>query len=74
MRKSGGVIVAARTASAHAWEEGFQPGDVIHALNGEPVTTLAALRTAAAALKSGDATVAQIERRGRLLYVAFELE
>jgi len=74
LRKSGGVIVAARTATAHAWEEGFQPGDVIHSLNGAAVTTLAALRNAAASLKSGDAIVAQIERRGRLLYVAFELE
>jgi len=74
LRKQGGVIVAARTASAHAWEEGFQPGDVIHSLNGAAITTLAALRTAAASLRGGDAVVAQIERRGRLLYVAFELE
>ena len=74
LRERSGVLVAARAASARAWEQGFEPGDVIHSLNGASVESLAGLRTAAAKLRSGDAAVAQVERRATLLYVAFEVE
>jgi serine protease Do len=74
LRQPGGVLVAAVASVELAWEEGFEVGDVIHSVNGTPINTLAALRSAASAFKSGDAVVAQVERRGRLLFVAFELE
>jgi serine protease Do len=74
LRTRTGVLVAARASSARSWEEGFEPGDVIHSLNGAGVETLASLRAAAAKLRSGDAAVAQVERRSSLLYVAFEVE
>ena len=74
LRKPGGVVVAASASDALYWEERFAPGDVIHALNGAPITNLEALRGAAGKLQSGDPVAAQVERRGKMLYVAFEVE
>lgn len=74
LRLPSGALVAAVASVERAWEEGFEAGDVIHSLNGAPIGTVAALRSAASALKPGDAVVAQVERRGRFLFVAFEIE
>lgn len=74
LRQPGGALIAAVAAGERPWEEGFEAGDVIHSLNGAPIASLAALRTAASGLRSGDAVVAQVERRGRLLFVALEIE
>jgi serine protease Do len=74
LRMDSGVIVAARTAFAGTVDSGLQTGDVIHALNGAPIITLEALRTALQPLKTGDPVVLQIERDGKLQYLAFEME
>jgi serine protease Do len=66
-----GVIVAAKTLGAEDGEVPLQTGDVIHALNGTSITTLAALRSGLAALKPGDAVALLIERFGQLIYVSF---
>jgi len=67
-----GVIVAAKTLGATG-EIPIQTGDVIHALNGIPITTLAGLRGALANLKAGDAVALFVERYGQLIYVSFLL-
>jgi serine protease Do len=67
-----GVIVAARTLGAEQ-EIPLQTGDVIHALNGTPVTSLAGLRESLAKLKPGDAVALLVERFGQLIYVSFLL-
>ena len=70
-----GVVVAAIATDAPVSRQGpMIPGDVIHALNGRRVTSLADLRTALAELKPGAAAVLQIERDGRRLYLAFSLD
>lgn len=85
LRYDEGVLVAASAedvrggGGAPPWrhdpaEGSFLPGDVIYFVNGVRVKTLAALRDLVKALKSGDAVVAQIERDGRLRYLAFEVE
>jgi serine protease Do len=74
LRKPGGVVVAASAGEALYWEDRFQPGDVIHMLNGADIRDLNGLRTASAKLSPGQAVVAQVERRGRLLFVAFEAQ
>jgi serine protease Do len=74
LRIESGVIVAARTSDASGGEGGLQGGDVIHALNGTPVESVAALRERLQALKPGEAAVLQVERQGRLGYMAFEAE
>ena len=68
-----GVVVAARTLGSRTADIPLQTGDVIHAVNGAPVSTLEGLRDLLAAQKPGDAIVLQIERYGQLLYISFTL-
>ena len=76
LRATAGVIVASVTTSALDWENGgLAPGDVIHAVNGQWISDLAALRSAVDALKGGGAAgVIQVERNGELMYLAFTIE
>jgi serine protease Do len=73
LRMASGVIVAARAAYA-AVETGLQSGDIIHALNRIDIISLDGLRQALDKLKTGDSVVLQIERQGRLMYLAFDME
>jgi serine protease Do len=73
LRKPYGVVVAARAAGSPYSTE-LNPGDVIHEVNGEPVTSTLALRQALEKLKPTDPTVLQIERDGRLMFLDLELE
>lgn len=68
-----GVLVAARSAEGPYLEEAFRAGDVIFALNREPVPNVAALRAKLKRLKPGDAVAVQVERQGRLRFVSFTL-
>ena len=68
-----GVIVAAMTEGDASRDIPLQTGDVIHGLNGAPITTLAGLREALAKVKTGDAVALQLERLGQLIYVSFTL-
>jgi serine protease Do len=74
LRKPYGIVVAARAAGAEGLDVDLRPGDVIYAINNEPTASIAALATALAHMKSGDAVVLQVERDGQLMYVAFEME
>ena len=73
LRKKYGVVVAARAAGS-PYSTVLDPGDVIYAVNSEPVTSVAALRAAIDKLKPTDPTVLQVERDGRLMYIDLELE
>jgi serine protease Do len=74
LRIDSGVIVAARTTFGASVDSGLQTGDVIHAVNGTPITSLDALNDSIKQLKPADAVVLQIERDGRLQFLSFELE
>jgi S1-C subfamily serine protease len=75
LRAKSGVVVVSATAGAIDSDSGpLVPGDVIHAVNGTWIMTLAALRGALEGLKAGDAVVLQIERGGLLSYIAFTLD
>jgi S1-C subfamily serine protease len=67
-----GVIVAAKTLGAQQ-EVPLQSGDVIHAMNGTTITSLAGLREALTKLNLGDPVAVLIERNGQLQYVSFLL-
>jgi serine protease Do len=67
-----GVIVAAKTLGAQQ-EVPLQSGDVVHALNGTTITTLAGLRESLAKLSLGDPVALLVERNGQLQYVSFLL-
>jgi serine protease Do len=72
LRAPTGVIVAARAPDSGSADVTLLTGDVIHAVNGIPVVTLASLRALLAAVTPHGAIVLQLERNGQLMYVAFE--
>ncbi len=72
-RDSGGVLVAARQADGPVIEDDFQSGDVIYAINREPVKDVESLRKVLSRFKPGDPLAVQIERDSRLRFVSFEL-
>jgi serine protease Do len=74
LRNSSGVVVAASSPLAFHDDEQFEPGDVIFAINGKSVASIASLRTSVDALRPGTPVVAQVERGGGLHYVVIELE
>ncbi|HET9372460.1 MAG TPA: trypsin-like peptidase domain-containing protein [Vicinamibacterales bacterium] len=75
LRTRSGVLIVSTAANAiDARDGGLAPGDIIYAVNRTPVATLAALRAAIDSLKSGDAVVLQLERRGELKLLAFTVE
>ncbi len=74
-RKPYGVIVAAREGdSEYSGQGGLKLGDVIYSVNTTPVATLDALRQAVNRLKNIDPLVLQIEREGKLMYLALSEE
>ena len=70
-RIDSGVVVTAISAD-HGDGAGLRQGDIIHALNGEPVTTLDGLRLGLRSLRAGAPAVLQVERTGRLLLLTFD--
>ena len=73
LRLPSGVIVVAKAAESSV-DTSLSTGDVIHAVNGNRVATLQALRNDLDQVASGSPVVLQIERDGRLMYVSFELD
>jgi S1-C subfamily serine protease len=75
LRSKAGVVVASASAGALDSDNGgLQPGDVIHAVNGQWISDLPALRQAVDSAKPGAPIVLQLERRGGLMYLAFTAE
>lgn len=73
-RKLGGVLIAARSPGSPYWQAEFVPGDVIYAINGKEITSLASLRARLAELQTGDPVVVQVQRQETLRFIAFEIE
>ncbi|MGH9163019.1 MAG: trypsin-like peptidase domain-containing protein, partial [Vicinamibacteraceae bacterium] len=73
LRAPSGVLVAGLLAGT-AGEHGLEAGDVVIALNGTPVGSLADLRTKLDALPAGGACVLQVQRAQVLTYIVLELE
>ncbi len=73
LRDPYGVIVVARAAGATS-EVPLQPRDVIRSVNNQQMTTLQGLKDALHGLKPGAAVTLQVQREGKLMYVAFTLE
>ncbi len=72
LRRRSGIAIAARAAGSPIVETGLQSGDVIYEVNGQSVRTLAELSAMLDTLDQSDPVVLQIDRRGRLRYLAFE--
>jgi serine protease Do len=73
LRDPYGIIVVARVAGASS-EVPLLARDVIRSVNNAQVTTLESLRDAVRALKPAAPVTLQIQREGRLMFVAFTLE
>jgi len=74
LRQDKGAVVAATQFGGFHEDEQFLPGDVIYAVNGKAITSLATLRAVVEAMRAGTVAVAQVERHGSLQYVTFEIE
>jgi serine protease Do len=74
LRIPSGVMVAARAEGFSGAGVSLAAGDVIHAINGVPVSTLQELRAALDGLKPHSAVVLQVERDALLTFLAFEIE
>jgi serine protease Do len=74
IRIPSGVIVLGQSLDLNALTSNLHAGDIIHAINRAPVTSVDQLRSALRGLKAGDPVVLQIERLGQLQYVDFEME
>lgn len=69
LRDPFGIIVAARSARSRM-EVALTQGDIIRAVNGQPMTTLERLRDALKALPADAPVVLQIQRGNQLMFVA----
>jgi serine protease Do len=74
LRRSYGIIVAARASQGQTQLLDLQQGDIIQAVNNLPIAVLSSFQEMIAGFKHGDAVVLQIERASRLQYIAFEME
>ncbi|HEX5473915.1 MAG TPA: trypsin-like peptidase domain-containing protein [Vicinamibacterales bacterium] len=72
--ESGAVVAAVAPMSPYSQQGKFQAGDVIHAVNGHAVKTVADLEQVLAPLKGGAAVAIQIEREGDLMFLAFRIQ
>ena len=62
-------MVVARSSALRVAESSLRPHDVIHAVNGKPVTSVETLRRELAQVPNRESLVLQIERDGNLSYV-----
>ena len=74
LRKKYGVVVAALGGESPYSGDPLKLGDVIQAVNTQPVASVAALRSALDALKDTDPLVLEVERDGKLAFVTMEIE
>jgi serine protease Do len=74
LRISSGVVVAARGSNADYFGDRPNVGDVIHGVNGAPVTSINDLKEKLSALKLEDPLVLQIERDSVLAYLVLQHE
>jgi serine protease Do len=74
LRRSYGLIVAAKAPQGQTQVVDLEPGDIIHAVNNLPIAVLSSFQEIIDGFKRGDAVVLQIERDGQFRYVAFEME
>src|SRR5205814_791019 len=75
LRVPAGVMVAGHTNNeADSPNARLLTADTIHAVNGEPVSSVDQLRRRLAGLKPRMPVVLQIERKGQFMFLAFELD
>jgi serine protease Do len=74
LRRSIGVVVAARAGESPYSGDSLNLGDVIYEVNGTPVSSVDALRSTIDNLNDGDPLALLVERDGRLMYLTMQME
>ena len=72
-RSYSGVVVLAQTAGPNV-DTGLETGDIIRAFDRSPLQSTSQLQAMVRNLRSGDPVVLQVERKGKLQYLAFEMD
>jgi serine protease Do len=72
LRYDKGVLVAAFAGSPSYFGDQLRQGDVIHSVNGRPVSTVEMLRGELDSLKRGETFVLQAERNGSFTFLVLE--
>jgi serine protease Do len=73
-RRDSGVVVVGETGGPNETASGLRVGDVILAVNRTRLQTVSQLLFIVHNMKSGDPVALQVERDGKLQYLAFEME
>ena len=67
-------VIAALALDVPFKDVGLEPGDVVYSVNSIPTPTVRQLRAVLEGVGLGDPAVFRIDRRGRFMYVALNLE
>ncbi len=73
-RSESGIVVVAQAAGSKTPDTGLKTGDIIRAIDRTPLQTMSQLEAIVRALRPGDPVVLQVERNGKLQYLAFEMD
>ena len=73
LRFPNGVIVIARAAELLGPDTGLKTGDVIHSVNTKPIDSVEQLRALLKTLRPNSPLVLEVERDGKLVWLAFEM-
>lgn len=73
-RSESGVVVVAQLNGSNAMNTGLETGDIIRAVDRTALQTTSQFETLVERVRSGDPIVLQVERKGKLQYLAFEME
>ena len=74
IRGDSGILVVAQGGVSNAVNTGLETGDIVRAIDRTPLQSTSQLMAMIRPLRSGDPVVLQIERDGKLQYLAFEIE
>jgi len=74
VRSESGIVVLAQVGGSRTVDTGLKTGDIIREIDRTPLQTVSQLQAIVRALKPGDAVVLQVERSGKLQYLAFEMD
>ena len=73
-RSDSGVLVVAQISGSTAIDSGLETGDIVRAVDRTVLQTTSQFEALVNNLRSGDPVVLQVERKGRLQYLAFEID
>jgi serine protease Do len=74
VRSESGIVVLAQAAEPRTPDTGLKTGDIIRAIDRTPLQTVSQLQAIVRAFRPGDPVVLQVERNGKLQYLAFEMD